>query len=91
MDEKDDHTLRDVMEAVIQVRDAAAISTTRLEAKIDNLETKLDSDIGSVRNEIGSLRSEMNRRFDRVDVRFDEVNGRLTALEAPRRRPKNRE
>jgi hypothetical protein len=88
MDEKDDYTLRDVMEAVIEVRDAAAISTTRLEAKIDNLETKLDTKIDS---EIGSLRREMNRRFDRVDVRFDEVNGRLTALEAPRRRPKNRE
>jgi len=73
----DDYTLRDVMEAVFQVRDAAAISTTRLEAKIDAVDTKLGA-------EIGSLRSEMHRRFDRVDAR-------LTTLEAPRRRPKNRE
>jgi hypothetical protein len=73
----DDSTLRDVMEAMFQVRDAAAISTTRLEPKIDAVDTKLGA-------EIGALRSEMHRRFDRVDAR-------LTALEAPRRRPKNRE
>ncbi len=80
----DEYTLRDVMEAVFQVRDAAAISTTRLEATIDAFDTKLGA-------EIGALRSEMHRRFDRVDQRFDRVETRLDTLEAKRRRPKNRE
>ncbi len=55
---KDDDTLRDVMEAVIQVRDAAARSTTRLETRIDASDMNRRFD-------------RVDQRFDRVETRLD--------------------
>ena len=99
MDAHEERSLRDtmntmyagMMEAIVSVRDAAELSSTRLEAKIDSQVGRLRNEIGGLHNEVGGLRNEMIRRFDRVDDRFDQVEARLERLEAKPKRPKNRD
>ncbi len=73
-----DYTSADLMAAILDVRDAAALNHAHLEAKIDRVEARLDAKIDS---SIDALQHKMNRRFDGVYERFDRMDERFDRVD----------
>ena len=68
-----------LMEAIVSVRNAAELSSIRLEEKIDKIGARLEDKADAT--VVEALRHDMNRRFDRVDDRFDRVDDRFDRVE----------
>lgn len=72
------YTTTEIMEALLDFRDATALAFTNLRAEMD---ARFEQAENSVARRFQQLEDKMNRRFDSVDLRFSAFERRVSALE----------
>ena len=68
------YTTTEIMEALLDFRDATALAFTNLRAEMNGRFEAID-------RRFEEFEDRMNRRFDSVDLRFDAFERRVSALE----------
>ena len=86
----DDYSGKDLMAAILDLRDATASGFARADAKTDQLRDDMNRRFDRVDERFDDVYARfdsMDERFDQMDVRFDRLEGRVAALEPHGQRP----